>query len=107
MNANAKLIRPTPEEDAEINRGIEQDPDNPEWTDADWLDARPAAEVVPAIVDDYVRRHRGPQKTPVKQMVSIRLDQEVLDGLRAGGPGWQSRANDILRAALMASSAPA
>lgn len=43
------------------------------------------------------RRTRGAQKTATKVMVSLRLDRDVIEKLRASGPGWQSRANDILR----------
>ena len=96
-----KLRRNTPEEEAEIQRGIEADPDAPEWTEEDFARARPAREVVPEVVaDDERRRTRGPQKAPPKEMVSIRLDRDVLDALRATGPGWQTRANDLLRKAL-------
>ena len=35
-----------------------------------------------------------------KQQVSIRLDADVLAKLRATGPGWQGRVNDILRKAV-------
>jgi uncharacterized protein (DUF4415 family) len=31
--------------------------------------------------------------------VNIRLDPDVLDHFRAGGPGWQSRINTALRKA--------
>ena len=33
----------------------------------------------------------------VKEMVSLRLDREVLDHFQADGPGWQDRINDALR----------
>jgi uncharacterized protein (DUF4415 family) len=33
-----------------------------------------------------------------KEMVSLRLDREVLDHFQANGPGWQDRINDALRA---------
>jgi uncharacterized protein (DUF4415 family) len=33
-----------------------------------------------------------------KEMVSLRLDREVLDHFQADGPGWQDRINDALRA---------
>ena len=46
-----------------------------------------------------VRRGRPKLEKP-KQLVSMRLDQDVIASLRATGPGWQSRANDILKAAL-------
>ncbi|MGO9361642.1 MAG: BrnA antitoxin family protein [Xanthobacteraceae bacterium] len=36
----------------------------------------------------------------VKEMVSLRLDREVLDHFQEGGPGWQDRINDALRALI-------
>jgi uncharacterized protein (DUF4415 family) len=41
-------------------------------------------------------------KPPVpnaKELVSLRLDREVLDHFQAEGPGWQDRINDALRKA--------
>lgn len=95
-----RLRRNTPEEEAEIQRGIDQDPDNPEWTAEDFARARPAHEVVPEIVAEYLRT-RGKQKAPTKVLVSLRLEREVVEQLRASGPGWQSRANDMLRKAVL------
>ena len=46
--------------------------------------------------DKLIRRGRPPLDTP-KKLVSLRLDQDVIDGFRAGGPGWQSRINAALR----------
>lgn len=43
---------------------------------------------------------RGPQKAPTKQLVSLRLSQEVLDHFRATGPGWQTRIDETLRHAV-------
>ncbi|MDR2213045.1 MAG: hypothetical protein LBE21_05400 [Pseudomonadales bacterium] len=40
-------IIPTPKEDAAIQRGIDADPDNPEWTEEDFAKARPARDVLP------------------------------------------------------------
>ena len=95
-----KLIRPTPEEDEAINRGIALDPDNPEWTAEDWANARPMSEVMPDLVEAW-RRSRGKQRKPAKVLVSMRLDRDVLDTLRASGPGWQGRANEMLRKAVL------
>jgi uncharacterized protein (DUF4415 family) len=33
----------------------------------------------------------------MREMVSLRLDREVLDHFQAAGPGWQDRINDALR----------
>ena len=54
---------------------------------------RPAGEVMP----DLVRRMgRGPQKSPTKKRVTIRLDESVIEHFRKDGKGWQSRMNDFL-----------
>jgi uncharacterized protein (DUF4415 family) len=87
-----KLKRNTLEEEAAIRQGIEADPDTFELTDDDFARVRPASEMMP----DLVRR-RGSQKAPKKLLVSIRLDQDVVQRLRASGPGWQGRVNDLLR----------
>jgi uncharacterized protein (DUF4415 family) len=87
----------TDDEDAEIRAGIARDPDASEMTDEMWARARPAIEVAPEIVAAYRRRRRGPQKTPTKQLVSIRLDREVVAHFRKRGPGWQQRVNAALR----------
>ncbi|MGI4799986.1 MAG: BrnA antitoxin family protein [Janthinobacterium lividum] len=99
MKRKPDLIYPTDEEEAAINRGIAADPDNPELTDAQFAQMVPAAAVVPDLVAEAVRR-RGTQKAPTKEMISLRLDQDVLERWRATGPGWQSRVNEVLRAAV-------
>jgi len=51
--------------------------------------------------DTFVRRGRGrPKAAATKEQINVRLDSDVLAALRAGGPGWQSRINAILRDAL-------
>ncbi len=45
------------------------------------------------------RGERGPQKTPTKKQVTLRLDKDVVERFRATGAGWQSRINDALRKA--------
>jgi uncharacterized protein (DUF4415 family) len=34
-----------------------------------------------------------------KEQVTLRIDQDVLEHFREGGPGWQDRINDALRKA--------
>ena len=48
-------------------------------------------------------RKRGPQKSPKKVPISIRLSPDVAEGLRATGNGWQSRADQALRTWLAGS----
>jgi len=42
-------------------------------------------------------RSRGPQKSPTKEQISIRLSKEVLEGFRAFGDGWQTRIDAALK----------
>jgi uncharacterized protein (DUF4415 family) len=42
-------------------------------------------------------RRRGPQKSPRKVPISIRLSPDVAHGLRAMGAGWQNRTDKALR----------
>jgi uncharacterized protein (DUF4415 family) len=87
---------PTDEEDARITAAALTDPDNPPLDD-DWFKrARPAIEVHPDLVADYIRRRGRPPKDRPKVAVKLRLDADVVDALRAGGPGWQTRANAVL-----------
>jgi uncharacterized protein (DUF4415 family) len=44
------------------------------------------------------RGQRGPQKNPTKELISLRVDRDVVAAYRATGAGWQTRANDALRA---------
>ena len=74
--------------------------DNPEWTEADFARARPAAEVLTeAQMNNFKRkggRPVGSVKADRKEPVSLRLDQDVLAYFKAGGPGWQTRINETL-----------
>jgi uncharacterized protein (DUF4415 family) len=40
-----------------------------------------------------------PSLPGVKEMVSLRIDRDVLDYFQADGPGWQERINAALRKA--------
>lgn len=95
--ARRDLIQPTDDEDAAIRAGIAADPDTPEWTEAEFSAAVPFSDAGQAL-HQAVRR-RGPQKTPTKRPVAIRLDQDVLEKFKATGRGWQTRINATLRSA--------
>lgn len=73
---------------------------NPEWTEADFARARPAADVLPPeFVAAYRGRGRpkGSVKADAKQQITLRLDRDVIERFRATGPGWQARINEALK----------
>jgi uncharacterized protein (DUF4415 family) len=73
--------------------------DNPEWTEEDFKNARPFAEVFPELAES-IRRARGrPAVERPKRQISLRLDPDVIDAFKATGKGWQGRINDALRKA--------
>jgi uncharacterized protein (DUF4415 family) len=88
----------TDEEDAALTAAALADTDNPPLDEEFFRRARPAVEVMPEIVRRF-RGQRGPQKAPTKQLVSLRLDRDVLEHFRGFGRGWQRRMNAALRAA--------
>jgi uncharacterized protein (DUF4415 family) len=75
------------------------DDENPEWTREDFRKARPVLEVAPGIVEAMLRYRgqRGPQKTPTKELISLRVDRDMVAAFRASGSGWQARANEALK----------
>jgi uncharacterized protein (DUF4415 family) len=77
------------------------DDENPEWTAKDMREARPFLDALPAETAAAILRYRGqrgPQQEPTKERISLRVDRDVVAAYRATGPGWQTRANDALRA---------
>ena len=79
------------------------DAENPEWTPKEIRNAQPLLEVLPADTAAAVRRYRGQrgrQKAPTKELISLRLDRDVVAAYRSSGPGWQARANEALRVGL-------
>ena len=58
---------------------------------------------IPELTDEwFARAVRGKFYRPVKEIVSIRLDKDVLAFYRSQGAGYQTRINDTLRAAMQA-----
>ena len=77
------------------------DDENPEWTDEMFARARPAAEVLGAAFMAKACRGR-PKLAAPKAEVKIRIDADVVEHLRASGPGWQTRVNAELAKAIKA-----
>jgi len=120
------IYMPSDEEDAALIAAALSDPDNPPMTDEQLAGLRPAREVFSpelmarltdkstpptfelvtdaehaARMADIRKRGRPPLESP-KQRIAIRLDEDLLAGLRATGRGWQTRINAVLREALEA-----
>jgi uncharacterized protein (DUF4415 family) len=76
--------------------------DSPEITADDMAKAKPFSEVFPELAKS-AKRARGKQKAPVKQLVSLRLDREVIDAFKSKGAGWQSLINETLKNAVRGS----
>jgi uncharacterized protein (DUF4415 family) len=100
-----------------VNRELIDD-ENPEWTAEDFKRARPASEVLsPEFLANWKKGghttrevtdaeyeaskrkvgERGPQKTPTKERITIRLSPDVLARFRESGTGWQGRVDAALR----------
>lgn len=77
--------------EAEVGRHMAED-DVPDLADAVFAE------------EDGRRVWRGrrgrPRSGRAKVPVSIRLSREVVEAFRAGGPGWQTRVDEALRAYL-------
>ena len=76
---------------------------------ADWSDPDDAPELTADLLataevfagDTFVRRGRGrPKSGATKELISVRLDPDVVAKLREAGPGWQSQINALLRRGL-------
>lgn len=77
------------------------DDENPEWTEADFARAKGPEFLPPEVLAAFPKtRVRGPQKTPTKRAVSLRLSREVVDHFKASGPGWQTRIDNALKKAI-------
>lgn len=89
----------TDEEEAEIQRQIALDPDDSDATDEDFKNAKPFREVFPDVYESIQRSRGRPPVVQPKQVVSIRLDPDVIAKFKATGKGWQSRINEVLKKA--------
>ena len=67
-----------------------------ELTAKDLAKFKPAAEVLPLSLRKKLGM-RGPQKTPTKERITIRLSREVVEQFRESGEGWQTRVDAALR----------
>lgn len=82
MNIKSKLYRNTPEEEAEIQRGIDADPDTFIPSDEQFARMKPLGR---------------PRLESPKVQLTVRYDADIVEAFKATGDGWQTRMNDALR----------
>jgi len=92
-------IFPTPEEDARITAAALTDPDCPPLTEEDFEAARPFMQFGVNYLGAGRRIGRPPSEIK-RPTLNMRVDPDVLQHLRAGGKGWQTRVNTLLREAM-------
>jgi uncharacterized protein (DUF4415 family) len=82
------------------------DPDNPEWTEEMFRQARPLREFPELLKglqeasENLRARKRGrgrPKLAHPKLQVTLRLDEYVVNAFKEDGRGWQGRINEELK----------
>ena len=81
--AKTKYPVPSDEEEKAINAGIAADSDNPEWGDEMFAHAK--------------RGPGRPYAEQTKERITVRLDADIVEWLKASGKGYQTRMNTLLR----------
>lgn len=67
-----------------------------ELQDEDFVRAKRLSDL-PETLQAKLRRGRGPQKAPTKELISLRVSRDVLGRFRETGEGWQTRMDEALR----------
>jgi uncharacterized protein (DUF4415 family) len=86
----------TDDEEAEIQRMIASDPDNPELTDEQIAGLRAFAEVFPALAESIKRGPGRPRLDKTLEAVTLRLDPATVEHFRALGADWRKRMARVL-----------
>jgi uncharacterized protein (DUF4415 family) len=89
-----------PKPDASLEPMTDAEGEVRELNEADFARFRPAREL-PEVVAALARAGRPPLPPEArKRRVTMFLDPDVVDRLKADGKGWQTRANGMLRKGL-------
>lgn len=86
----------TDREEAEIQKMIAGDPDNPEITDEQIARGKPFAEAFPELAESIKRSRGRPRLPAAKEAVTLRLDPATLDKFKAAGKDWRARMVEAL-----------
>ena len=101
---NPRIIYPTPEEDAEINRQIAEDPDTREWTEDDWANAKSTEELFPEAAK-AARKRQADLDAGRTEYITLLLDRDTINWFKAqtgedgdtGGTKWLTLAEKALQ----------
>lgn len=78
---------------------MSRDDDNPELTEADFARAEPFREIFPEQHARWKRAGR-PRVARPKVHIGFRLEADVVERIRASGPGYNARVEQVLREAI-------
>jgi len=97
-------MRNTPQEEVEIARQIAENPDEHEWTDDDWANAKTTKELFPESFK-WHRERKAALEARLIERVTLTLDRETIDWFKAqtgedkeaGGTKWMNLIETTLR----------
>ena len=105
MNENKpRIVRNTPEEEAEIAKQIAEDPDTYEWTEEVWARAITTEELSPEFAR-WAEERAAALESGLIEHVTIALDRETINWFKSqtgedgetGGTKWMMLIENILR----------
>ena len=105
MNAKTgRIVRNTAEEEAEIARQIAENPDEAEWTDEVWANAKSTEELFPEAAK-AARKRQADLDAGRTEYITLLLDRDTINWFKAqtgedgetGGTKWMTLAEKTLR----------
>ena len=105
MNAKTgRIVRNTAEEEAEIARQIAENPDEAEWTDEDWANAKSTEELSPKAAK-AARKRQADLDAGRTEYITLLLDHDTINWFKAqtgengdtGGTSWMNLAEKTLQ----------
>lgn len=83
---------------------IDEDGEIEELTDENFFNHAKSLKELPTEMQATLRAiaKRGPQRKPIKELVTIRLSKDVVSHFKESGRGWQTRVDEALKKAVKA-----